>query len=258
MLKLYYMSDLHTETNGIHKFSQNKESYLVLIGDIGKPFESEYQETIADASLNFKLVFVVPGNNEYYSPEGKTMDEIDRQIQKICSGFDNVFYLNNTGFNLTPKLRIIGSILWSQIPEEKYLETTMLNQNCKTSKSSKVRCRDIYIQYKLVTPEDTNKFYSQNLEYLEKEIFDAKLHQIGLIVCTHYLPTKNLMNFSSIDYLFASDLDDLIHPPVIAWLSGHIHESKVEEINCVTVGLNCKGYGVKEFEPEEHLIITEI
>lgn len=251
-IKLYYISDIHTETIGEFKFpksNEHKNDYLLLNGDIGKPFNEEYINTISNASKNFKTVLVNIGNNELYTQQNHTVDEITIQVQNICNSFSNVYLLNNSGYYITPKLKIIGSILWSKIPKNKYEETITNNENCTTSKFAKVKCREIYINKKFkTTPTDINEMFVQNIKYIEEEIKEAKENNIELIVCTHYLPTFKLCRNkgSKFNYLFASDLDYLIKYPVIAWLCGHSHYNKDLIINNVICSMNCLGYNIEE------------
>jgi hypothetical protein len=245
MIKLYYISDIHTETTGEFKFNRHKNDYIVLIGDLGRPFQKEFYNTIANASKNYKIVLYICGNNECYSSNNETISDINIQIQEICDSFSNVYFLNNSGYYITPKIKIIGSILWSKISKNKYAETIANNENCSTSKFTKVRCRDIFIEKDIkATPADINKMFNENVKYIQNEIKEAKENNIELIVCTHYLPSYELCKDknSPINYLFASNLDYLIKYPVLAYLCGHSHYNKDLFIDDIFCSMNCKGY----------------
>jgi predicted phosphohydrolase len=246
MIKIYYQSDHHSEHSGVADFEPNLDSYLVLCGDIGKPFEPEYEATLKNASENFLMVFIVLGNNEYYSKEGKTITEINHQISKICNKFNNVVFLNNSSFQLTPKLRIIGTILWSEIPKNKHMDAIIRNRDCTTSKTAKVRCRNIYdyVDGKATElfPKDTDKLFHQNVKFIENEIKKAEEEKVELIVCTHYLPSMSLLQDKTIGYLFASNLDYLIKHPIIVWIAGHNHKETNTVMNDVHLLSNPKGY----------------
>ncbi len=263
MYKLYYQSDLHTEsTNGVHTFSKHLDNYILLNGDIGKPYEKEYELTIRNASENYKTVLILSGNNEYYNSDRIPITDINLQIQTICNKFKNVIFLNNSSYDITSDLRIIGTILWSYIPPNKHIQAILNNKNCSTSKTAKVRCREIYdynSDGKVVElfPVHTNKLFEQNVKFIESEIKKADEEKINLIVCTHYLCSINLLDKKDIYYMFASDLEYLIKPPVIAWIVGHDHRCKDTIINDVLVTSNCKGYNPEKdgFDEEKYLEI---
>jgi Icc-related predicted phosphoesterase len=263
MFKLYFVSDIHTESVGSFTFEPHKQDYLVIVGDIGKPKQKEFFETINNASKNFYKVFIVCGNNDLYTKEKETISEIYSNITKVCSKFDNVYFLNNSSFDLKNNVKIIGSTLWSYIPEDKHKDTICRNKNCATSQWSKVKCREMYDfdeknNIKEVLPADINMMHNLCIQYLKDEILLAKQQSKKLIICTHYSPTMKLIKRTDIDYLFAGELDYLIDDPVIAWISGHSHYNNTVIINNIPVTMNCLGYPDQKtgFRKNKHLLIT--
>ena len=80
-MKLRYVSDLHLEfihPSKIEHFIQNIRSNMdeicILAGDIGNPYEPNYDTFMQFINGNFKRSFVIPGNHEYYN-KTKTIDE---------------------------------------------------------------------------------------------------------------------------------------------------------------------------------------
>lgn len=263
MIKLYYQSDLHTEsTNGIHNFSKHLNDYIVLNGDIGNPYDPNYTQTIQNASESFKFVYLISGNHELYSKDRIPITDINLEIQTICNKFKNVIYLNNSSYDITPNLRIIGTILWSYIPPNKHIQAILNNKNCATSKTAKVRCREIYDydlegKIKELFPKDTNKLFEQNVKFIKDEIKKADDEKINLIVVTHYLPSIDLLDRKDIYYMFASDLEYLIKLPVLCWIVGHSHCNIETKVNDILVTSNCKGYNPEKdgFDDEKYLKI---
>ena len=73
-MKLRYISDLHLEflkPHKVEKFIKQIPSGLdeicVLAGDIGNPFKQHYDMFMKFVRKNFKKVFVIAVNHEYYN-----------------------------------------------------------------------------------------------------------------------------------------------------------------------------------------------
>lgn len=244
-MKLYYISDLHTEINGVFEFEKHIDDYLVLVGDIGKPFEIEYFQTLQNASKSFNKVFLVCGNNELYTVKKHTITQIKNKIYQICATLKNVIFLDNDYYDIDKNTRIVGSILWSNIPEEKIKLTISRNKDCSTSYWSKFNCREMFEHdekenLQQVLPLDLNEYYIENIQFLEDQI--NKIKNKNLIICTHYLPTFKIIEDSDIKFLFASNLEYLIKKPVKYWICGHSHYNKDLDLNGVALTMNCYGY----------------
>lgn len=120
---LQYISDLHLETQ--KKILPDIEplipgmSYLILAGDIGNPYHEKYRNFLQINSQKFNKVFIVSGNHEYYSnaKQQRTISDIDLEISKLCSRFENIHYLQQKSFNLHG-WTLAGCTLWSSIPDQ--------------------------------------------------------------------------------------------------------------------------------------------
>lgn len=65
---LQYASDLHLEM--LKTIPDNlivpSAPYLALLGDIASPFKPHYYNFLAQMSQQFRMVFIIAGNHEYY------------------------------------------------------------------------------------------------------------------------------------------------------------------------------------------------
>ena len=69
-----YFSDLHLEfvktinmTKYIQQIRTGMDGVCVLAGDIGNPYECNYDIFMKFINKNFKRTFVIAGNHEYYN-----------------------------------------------------------------------------------------------------------------------------------------------------------------------------------------------
>ena len=73
-MKIRYFSDLHLEfikPDKIEEFIKNIPSGIdeicILAGDIGNPYQKNYDIFMNFISKNFKKTFCITGNHEYYN-----------------------------------------------------------------------------------------------------------------------------------------------------------------------------------------------
>lgn len=228
MKRLQYLSDVHLEIkNKIPKINKVGD-YLALLGDIGNPYNKNYKNFISQAADKFEKVFVISGNHEYWN--NINMKNTDCQIDKVCMNFPNVYFLNNTFFH-DKDFIFFGATLWSEI------------KNFQTKKEIGDRWKIIYDK-ELITDHNINSIHFRTRKYI-KNIPDNK----KVIILTHHLPSYSMITpqyqgekYKPVHDRFASDLDDLIKPPMVAWLCGHSHCQYDTYINNVYCGINSVGY----------------
>ena len=240
-MKIQYCSDLHLEFEENRKFLKTNPilpvgEILLLAGDITLlRTKEESKDFFKYLSKNFKTVYWIPGNHEYYHSDIATI-----ALPLFENIFDNVFLLNNKTIILED-VEIIFSTLWSNIP---------VQQEWTVQKSVS---DFFYIKNngKTIMPKDFNKLHETDLNFIKTEI--SKPTSKRRIVVTHHVPTfkhyppqyKN----SEINGAFATELYDLIENSKIDyWLYGHHHcnvaDFKIGNTNMIT---NQLGY-VKEKE----------
>jgi predicted phosphodiesterase len=220
MNRIRIVSDLHLEMcsrdriNKIRKelfykhiVTENGEKVnnLALLGDIGDPTKTEYRDFIQEASCNYRNVFLLAGNHEYYS-ESPMMDT-NSIIRKMTFSLpnSNVHFLNNQSFQLDDRL-ILGSTLWSEI------------QNPEAPK----RLNDFHRIHEF-TSEINNNLHKKSVKYLSKQLKDHPKS----IVLSHHAPlmkgTSNpIYECTNMKTCFATDLSDLVKQTSV-WAFGHTH-----------------------------------
>lgn len=225
--RLQYLSDLHLEYKTKVPRIQVRGNYLALLGDIGNPYHSNYRDLLYQVSDKFEKVFMISGNHEYWNND--SMDATDNQIIDVTSRFTNVYFLNNTSYQLD-SFTLLGTTLWSKI------NRSNRDQNNRCGDHANIRYRDINI-----TVDDINSLHDKAVRWLKSEISKCE----KAIVLSHHLPSYQLIvpkyqkpRYWRVKDRFASHLDYLIKPPVMAWLCGHSHCKVEMKINGVYCGIN--------------------
>jgi predicted phosphodiesterase len=177
-MKFQYISDLHLETgNKIHLIPSAPN--LIIVGDIGHPFDQEYITFIKTLSALFEHIFIITGNHEYYTKSGKTMQETDDYIRNLLIELPSCHFLNNEVFHMpNSNISIFGSTFWSEIDENE-------------SRNIKMFVRD-YVLIPGFTPTISNELHAKAIESLAKNI--AKHLDRKWIVISHHIPKYDLIH----------------------------------------------------------------
>lgn len=270
---LRYVSDLHLElrSNIDHpklkplwnQDSSENEYYLALVGDIGNPYHETLELFLDLVSPKYRKIFYVPGNHEYYNYEVipcRPKNDFDLELEKLCHKYDNVILMNNSVYDLDG-IKIIGSTLWSNIPETHSDIITKINDYYLIKKIDHASLVPIDI-------DDTNQWNKQSIDFIESEIKDAS---DPCIVLTHHAPLfsdptteRYTANPSYLDgdnnYAFHNDLSYLMKNPICAWIYGHTHYTSRFEYNGIIVTTNQLGYRHEDthFNPYAYLDLDEI
>jgi len=212
-MRIRYFSDLHLEFKPDFDPSIiNKGLYDVLIiaGDIGKPKLPQYSKFLEYVSKNFKKVFYVLGNHEYYSRDnsiGITQTLISEEIKK----YHNISLLNcDTEFY--EGYQFIGCTMWSHIKDKQY----------KINDVYQIPGMDIPL-YNLINEGET--------EFLTQEINKPLPFGIkGKIIITHHVPSEVLIHSTYKDnvynqwfYCEMGGIIELNKYKIKGWFYGHTH-----------------------------------
>jgi len=232
---LQVTSDLHLEfVNDINLSTYLTPSApaLAIMGDLGWPTKPNYKTFLKQASEAFDYVFYVAGNHEYYCQ--LPMHEVVDNIKTIVSEFDNVYFLNNDGVYFD-NVKILGTTLWTKIPNHLVLTNISNDFN-----HIKIKHDDVIVP---ITYHDINHLYCQSVDYIVKQTRKEE----NIVVMTHHLPSFKMIapRYKSYkhQYLFASNLDDMINNHHIKWwLCGHTHEPVRVSIGDCTCLTNPYGY----------------
>lgn len=216
-MRIQYCSDLHLEFELNRKYLSNfplkiSGDILILAGDI-IPFHDEFlnDSFFKFISENYKQVFWIPGNHEFYY---KDIAELNSSmIKKIGK---NINLVNNTMVQIDG-IDLIFSTLWSRISpsNEKFIEQSVSDFDLISNKNKKLRAHDF------------NKMHDSSLAFIKKSLNNSKNKSI---VITHHLPS-NLCNadrhkHSPINEAFCVDLTAYIENcGANFWIYGHSHHN---------------------------------
>lgn len=233
-MRVRVISDIHlefldmAETDSIiQKIVAAKEDrdVLVLPGDIGYPELLNYTRFVQAMSRHFRWVFLLPGNHEYYR---STVEETDRQIERLCTILPNVVFLKNTMMEYGGYVWI-GATLWSHIT----------NPNFSTNDTRHIHGLDV---------DGYNRMHQQDRRYLQ-DALQAVPSDKKMIVMTHHLPSFQLIarDYKDNPYnqCFAADMDDLLrshHDRIVLWVHGHTHTPLDRHLHGIRIVCNPIGY----------------
>jgi predicted phosphohydrolase len=214
-MKIRYLSDLHLEfikPHKINKFIKNIppgiDEICILAGDIGNPYQPNYDIFMNFINENFKKAFVIAGNHEYYN-KTKTISETNDFLNEYFTKFTNIRFLNNN-YEHYDNYCFIGTTLWSHITNPAYEINDVYN----------IPNFD-YIQY--------NQLNKIAVDFLE----DALQKNENCVVITHHVPSISLIDIkykthemTPYNQWFYCDMDTLIESnknKIKCWFYGHTH-----------------------------------
>jgi len=222
-LEVQYASDLHLE------FPKNREfisanplipvaDTLILAGDTlvfnpstYQPIDEQYDSYIDYLSNNFKQVFLLPGNHEFYGgfDISKTLHSFEMPLR------ENVTYINNMSVIIND-YKIIFSALWTYIPNSFPTRYFGDFHSCMYN-------------YERLTIKAYNEAYEISKEYIKSEIKNnSRKHK--LLIVSHHLPSFKLIDpkyaNNRLNNGFASMSDSLISlSNAKFWIYGHSHSN---------------------------------
>ena len=236
-----YCSDLHLEFPINKKYVKEHPlntvgEILLLAGDI-VPFGKirDCNDFFDFVSANFRQVFWVPGNHEYYKGDIKDKgDVIQESIRK------NVFLLNNCTVTVD-NVQFIFSTLWSHISPAKQ---TVIRQHMADFRLIKNGGASLSFT-------DYNQLHQTSKSFLASAVQENQ--NLKRVIVSHHIPTY--LNYpkkfkdSEINEAFAVELSDFIKTSKVNyWIYGHSHEVVPDfQIGNTTLTSNQLGY-VEYFE----------
>ena len=233
-MKLRYLSDLHLEFIKSHKIEQfikkippGMDEICILAGDIGNPYQSNYDIFMTFISKNFKKTFVISGNHEYYN-KTKTIEETNDFMKKYFQKFNNISFLNDNYENYE-NYCFVGTTLWSKITNPIY----EINDVYSIPNFD-------YIQY--------NRLNMLSIDFLE----DALQNNGNCIIITHHMPSSSLIDIKyktkemlPYNQWFYCNMDEFIEinkNKIKCWIYGHTHTPSNVIINNIPFLCNPIGY----------------
>ena len=247
LMTIQYCSDLHLEFQENVDFLEENPlkptgEVLLLAGDIVPFSQMKKHSAFFDfVSDNFKTIFWLPGNHEYYHFElAEKCGALNEKIRP------NIFLVNNCAIQ-HGDVRFIFSTLWSRISPPKQIRLQRKMNDFRLIK----------YKGKRFTPSDYNKLHIESKAFLQ-----CALQATGpskTVVVTHHVPT--FQNYPK-EYLgdilneaFAVELADMIETSdVDYWIYGHHHQSTPEfRIGSTRLITNQLGY----VSNDEHLAFRQ-
>jgi hypothetical protein len=233
-MRIRYMSDLHMEMRSSYPVTITSigEDVVVLAGDIGVGCWG-----IEWAKLAFwgRPVIYVLGNHEYYRYSFRFLPEKARHAAAVS----NVHFLENDSV-LIGGYRFLGCTLWTDF---ELFGAQARGDAMQTAEQSMRDYRLITYGRSKVTPELTRARCLESVEWLRSTISSS---DEPTVVVTHMAPTiaskDPQRRPDDLTPCFHNAFEDLIQPPVSAWIHGHNHYSTRVAVNGIPVMSNQRGY----------------
>lgn len=217
-MRVQICSDIHigiSERIEFPKMIEPVAPILALLGDIGDPETKEFNTFLTYCCHNWKQVLLVPGNHEFWriNPGSKkTIDSAYTMLKSFEKQFQNLMVCWRTKFVSEDGVIVLATPLWSRPAEG------LIHNEYEVAWVDPDRSFDA---------ETLSKLHEADLQWLKRELQINKKKTV--VVLTHYPPSLLLIDRRVIkeadETLYASDLDILIRPPVVAWACGHTHKS---------------------------------
>jgi Icc-related predicted phosphoesterase len=217
-MRIQYCSDLHLEFALNNKYLLNNPltvsgDILILAGDIA-PMHDEFltNSFFNFVSANYKKVFWVPGNHEFYYK-----DITDFSKSYNIKFKTNINIVNNVDVEFE-HIKFVFSTLWSKISSanQKRVEQSVSDFECIKNKKRNF------------SPKDFNKIHAESLHFIKQSLMNR--HE-NTVVVTHHVPSylcnSPEHNLSPINEAFCVDLTDYINEcKANFWIYGHSHFSQ--------------------------------
>jgi predicted phosphodiesterase len=214
-VRIQYCSDLHLEFEENSRFLSLNPlevtgDILILAGDI-VPLHDRFlnHPFFSFASENYRQVFWVPGNHEFYY----------RNISDFESSFnmkvkDNILLLHNVELDIEG-VHFVFSTLWSQISSsnEKQIEREIADFSYITSNNRAFQAKDF------------NLLHQKSLQFIKSRINDDSKKTV---VVTHHLPSASCNrpahSKSHLNEAFCVDItEEIANSKARFWIYGHSH-----------------------------------
>jgi Icc-related predicted phosphoesterase len=213
---------------------------------------AEIRQSQQDATI----IVVVPGNGEYVDQE---LEASRARYRAVVDAIPNTAWLDDETVVLPGGLRIIGSTLWSDVPEDDIGHYSEMLADEGLKGVDDIRVGDRYL-----TLRDTNGLHAAARDFIARELRALPgSERAKTIVCTHFWPTLRPWTDDAgrpLDgdpetrwlHMIGSDLDDLIASSGPRfWLCGHSHTTHQLRIGATQVASNPRaGDGPGHVNPE--------
>jgi Icc-related predicted phosphoesterase len=206
---------------------------LVIAGDmlpIKGHDEGRFDKFIGYLNDNWKTVIWVPGNHDYYG-----MVYGEREFDEMADVIhDTNIHIANNHTIVIKDVNFVCTTLWTHIPPQ-------------YEPAIKQYLHDFRVIGKF-NPLHYNKLNADAVKYLRKAVDWIDGLNEKIVVVTHHLPTWGVVSYpyrnDDCTYGFANtELDDLLTDhDIAAWIHGHSHDAREDDICGTLVARNPVGY----------------
>lgn len=245
------LSDLHLEINQQYQSYEIPPcaDYLILAGDIGRLADYDsYREFLQKQTQQFKLVFLVLGNHEFYNGTYTRGMQRARQLEQEPSFDGRLVILNQRRYDVPDScITILGCTLWSKIPHES-----------KDVVQAKIKD---FRKIKDWTVDHHNTCHDSDLAWLLEEIHSInqvdktvkkRSQKRSILVVTHHAPSMERTSSpqharSPWSSAFGTDIlsqQSSSLDGIRVWVFGHTHYTTDFRERGVRVVSNQRGYAL--------------
>lgn len=187
---------------------------LALLGNVGIPASSEYQQFIDEQARRYNHVLLIAGEREY---EGiATFRETDVEINKIAGRYKNVHFLQNRSI-IIDGCKFVGTSLGG------YGQTSVMN-----------------------------RFHEKSVQFLDEELDDRDLPIVALTYRPPFIEDKELREKYGLlgQSFYYPDFSKLFRQPLVTWLYGDNSGTLKDFIQFVhrDVTVMCNSFHYKDSE----------
>ena len=251
-MRLLIYSDLHNEFELFEPDPRlcHLADVIVLAGDIDLHSRGvEWAKTLPGVAKGTPVVMVA-GNHEFY---GGDFDQTLVEMRQAAVG-SNVHVLENDSLILDD-VRFLGCTLWTDF---------QLNGEGEPMHMALEAAQRSITDFYRITAQEMEEPTSRRLHPLDtvRRHHHSRhwlAHQLTIpfagptVVVTHHAPSSRsiapVFQGGTLSPAFASDLEQLMGPPVALWVHGHVHDSFDYEIVGTRVICNPRGYLPDEPNP---------
>ena len=195
----------------------------------------------------------VPGNHEFY---GEQIHDMTRELVTEGRRF-GVEVLEGRS-TVIGGVRFLGATLWTDFAlggtDSSSIELAMADARVGMYDFHVIRCG----HNRKFRPTDARAIHLARVEWLRSQLAEDFVGTT--VVATHHLPHRLSIHpkytGSDLNPGFASDLSNLMGPPVSLWIHGHTHESCDYVVNGTRVVCNPRGYAPRELNESFDPVLT--
>ena len=247
-MKIRILSDLHLEFQDWIP-PESDADIVVLAGDIHVGIRG-----IEWARRSFPLlpVIYVPGNHEFY---GSSLQALTEELH--LSGKRLGVDVLDGRAAIIGGVRFLGATLWTDFALNG-TDPGSINRAMTAAQHGMSDFHLILYENRPFRPADARAVNLGRIDWLRIKLSES--FEGATIVVTHHLPLRQSVHpkysASDLNPAFASDLGDLMGPPISLWVHGHTHESFDYSVKGTRVACNPRGYLPMEPNAEFDPLLT--